>query len=435
MDVLPHDIQRLIFGELDASSLGRAGSVCASTRTAALDNALWRHRVQQDFTFMDSRHPLTPLSVNDRDQLWKGMYHGIAERLHTWKVANRNHLAITYPHKRSITCMSADHRQGIVLTGSADFTASVIPWRTQEKEKQQDDGRPPTKQNNTKLHHKGKISCVKLFDEAQRAATSSYDKLAKIWDCSTGACTATLDGHTNNVKCIDTHGNTAVTCGWDNLVIMWDMRTGQQIAKMKEHIYYVNKVKFVDDGKYIVSCSDDCSAIVWDGRDGRPIHCLAQHTNGVNAAELVMHDKLVTASEDNRLMLWDLNTGTCLQKLTGHSGSVTSLAPTPTGVASGSYDGTVRCWDIPSGECTAVLNKFSDMVSDICVPRDGSIVAASYDKSVRVWDPITRCMLVCFVSHAQSASAVTVVEPEMTGDKHRRLLSTGHDGQFRVWTI
>ena len=57
-------------------------------------------------------------------------------------------------------------------------------------------------------------------------------------------------------------------------------------------------------------------------------------------------------SEDNTIKLWDLEQGRELLTLTGHSGSIKSVAITPDcrRAVSGAYDKTVRVWDLELGK-------------------------------------------------------------------------------------
>ena len=60
---------------------------------------------------------------------------------------------------------------------------------------------------------------------------------------------------------------------------------------------------------------------------------------------------------DNRVRLWDVDTGKCLQVLSGHTAGVFSVAFSPQGgtLASGSLDGTIRVWHLEDGMCKSTL--------------------------------------------------------------------------------
>ena len=71
--------------------------------------------------------------------------------------------------------------------------------------------------------------------------------------------------------------------------------------------------------------------------------------------------KVASGSFDKTVKLWDVTSGECLQTLEGHSSDVYSVSFSPDGtkVASGSDDKTVKLWDVTSGECLQTLEGHS----------------------------------------------------------------------------
>ena len=56
-------------------------------------------------------------------------------------------------------------------------------------------------------------------------------------------------------------------------------------------------------------------------------------------------------------------------------------------IVSGSFDESVKVWDVKSGTCTKTLPAHSDPVSAVAFNRDGTLIASSsYDGLVRIWD-------------------------------------------------
>ena len=74
--------------------------------------------------------------------------------------------------------------------------------------------------------------------------------------------------------------------------------------------------------------------------------------------------RIVSASDDKSLKLWDVATGACLATLKGHSESVWSVAVFPDGrrIVSASWDKTLKVWDVATGECVATLQGHSFFV-------------------------------------------------------------------------
>jgi WD40 repeat protein len=95
----------------------------------------------------------------------------------------------------------------------------------------------------------------------------------------------------------------------------------------------------------------------------------------------------------NRWPLPDLADPALVRVLTGHSTEVGAVAVAPDGswLATGDGDGTVRVWDVATGQQRAALTGHTRGVSAVAVAPDGSWLATgSHDKTVRVWDVATR---------------------------------------------
>ena len=57
-------------------------------------------------------------------------------------------------------------------------------------------------------------------------------------------------------------------------------------------------------------------------------------------------------------------------------------------VLTGSWDKTVRLWDVESGKELRRLEGHSDKVDSVCFSPDGKqLLTGSWDKTARLWDP------------------------------------------------
>jgi WD40 repeat protein len=120
------------------------------------------------------------------------------------------------------------------------------------------------------------------------------------------------------------------------------------------------------------------------------------------------------------------------QTLEGHSDSVMSVAFSPDGskVASGSYDRTVRVWNVVTGQAEQTLEGHSDSVMSVAFSPDGSKVASgSYDRTVRVWNVVTGQAEQTLEGHWRSVTSVAF-SPD--GSK---VASGSRDDTVRVWNV
>jgi dipeptidyl aminopeptidase/acylaminoacyl peptidase len=88
------------------------------------------------------------------------------------------------------------------------------------------------------------------------------------------------------------------------------------------------------------------------------------------------------------MMCQPLPDRTIVRYLRGHTGKVTSLAFTPDGstLVTGSWDRTVRLWDIVTGSEKAALDWERGKVQYVAVAPDGMTAAAACDKGLVIWD-------------------------------------------------
>jgi WD40 repeat protein len=92
-------------------------------------------------------------------------------------------------------------------------------------------------------------------------------------------------------------------------------------------------------------------------RTGECLRVLEGHKDSVHAVSTTRDGrKVVSASADKTLRVWDLASGACLRVLEGHGMTVTCVGTSPEGgrAVSGSADKTLRVWDLETGDCLAV---------------------------------------------------------------------------------
>ena len=87
---------------------------------------------------------------------------------------------------------------------------------------------------------------------------------------------------------------------------------------------------------------------------------------------------LASGSFDSTIKIWDVETGSELRSLSGHLGAVKALVWSPDGkwLVSGGNDRTLRIWDVNSGQEARKFDEGDSTIEAIAVSGDGSMVAS-----------------------------------------------------------
>ncbi|KAG2738166.1 WD40 repeat-like protein [Suillus brevipes Sb2] len=139
-----------------------------------------------------------------------------------------------------------------------------------------------------------------------------------------------------------------------------------------------------------------------------PTRAFEDHEKTVSAVALFPDKRrMVTGSWDKTLRLWDLETGVVSKKMEGHSKWVSALAVSRDGqiIASGDAGGEIITWHGETGESlTKPIKAHSDQIYSVDFSPDGTVLATgSYDGMMKFWctktwqmqgDPI-ECVVYC----------------------------------------
>ncbi|MEM8772843.1 MAG: TIR domain-containing protein [Pseudomonadota bacterium] len=161
----------------------------------------------------------------------------------------------------------------------------------------------------------------------------------------------------------------------------------------------INNVTFDQSGARLVTASDDNTIKLWDA------------TTGVERGEFTVHDdacteeegrcwiwgadfspdstRAISASRDRTAIIWNTANAEPLITLAGHQASIYDAAWHPKGafVATASSDNTIILWNPESGDAVRTLNGHTDNVNAVDFHPDGELLAAASDDGmVSLWN-------------------------------------------------
>lgn len=196
------------------------------------------------------------------------------------------------------------------------------------------------------------------------------------------------------------------------------------------------------DGKLFVSGSDDGIVHVHDITESKPLRAFSdpktRHVNAVKRCQFNKHSEVVSFSDDKSVKLWDIATadlvtafgekqssGSC--EVHAHSDYIRagSTHENTQMIVSGSYDHTVKVWDVRCEPHHATHQFDIGHPVESVIFKD-SLVIASGGKAIFVYDLVAKSVLTKISNvHSKTITCVT--------SRDKFLLSGSLDGQLRVY--
>ncbi|HUD49225.1 MAG TPA: protein kinase [Candidatus Baltobacteraceae bacterium] len=190
-----------------------------------------------------------------------------------------------------------------------------------------------------------------------------------------------------------------------------------------------NSAQFSPDGKRILTASEDGTVRVWDARSGELLTGLLRDSHKVNSAQFSPDGTRIVTAAWNQARVWDAQSGQPLTEPMRHNGLVASAQFSPDGLSIVTVHGAaVNVWDARSGkQVTELRHRAPGFINSAQFSPDSKRIVTASGLMARVWD-------------AQSGRALTepllhngVVNSAQFSPDGKRIVTASRDRTARVW--
>ena len=247
--------------------------------------------------------------------------------------------------------------------------------------------------------------------------------------------------------------------------VVLDRQNWQCVQTLKGHSSMVHAIAISPDGQFIASGSNDKTIKLWQVGTGKLVRQLGRwsssHSSMVHSVAFspissnlsyqgesgksagvadLNRGILASGSWDNTIKLWDVNTGKEIRTLTGHANWVNSVAFSPDGkfLASGSADCTIKLWQVQTGIEIQTFTGHSDPVSSVAysprTPTTNSqerqlVASGSNDYTIKLWQIYTGRNIYTLTGHSFFVNCIAF-------SKNGEILASGSgDNTIKLWHV
>lgn len=244
-----------------------------------------------------------------------------------------------YP-KKPHTAFAASEENGKLLFLFGKNDGKIEVWQ---------DGRD--KKLRTLTGHKETIETLRSVGQGELLSGSS-DNTMRLWNIAGAKDIQIFKGHQSAVTAVAKNPYNKNLCASGSvrgLVRLFSQRTGKLLFLLEAHRGRIYDLKFIKikDVTFLASCSEDKTIVLWNVDKGTMMRRITGHSSAVLSLTKTANKRFIlSSSKDHSIRLWNLDTGQELWRYEGHQGKVSKALYNESNntLISCSTDKTIRAW-------------------------------------------------------------------------------------------
>jgi hypothetical protein len=174
----------------------------------------------------------------------------------------------------------------------------------------------------------------------------------------------------------------------DNSIRIYDVATGKEQLVIQQHADWVMSIAWSRDGAHLASASRDRTARIYSATNGDLETSYTAHQGPVLAVAFSEDGKRVcSAGRDKKIHLWDAKEGKAAGEIGGFDDDIFKLVVYENSIFSCSADKKIRQHAMDKKELVRTFSGHNDWVYSLAIDgKSKRLASGSYDGEVRVWN-------------------------------------------------
>jgi WD40 repeat protein/serine/threonine protein kinase len=288
--------------------------------------------------------------------------------------------------------------------------------------------------NRTLTAHAQGITSLSFSPDGGLLASGSTDRLLKLWNTTSwqGQSFTNQGGNPDSIDALafSRDGKQIAFAGSGAQITVLDLVTRARTTVFEGN--YIQGLAFAPDGRSLAAALATTFVQLIDLRTRPPTPLeIGQHQNPVTSVAFLRDgSRLISASEDHTLKLWDVQNRKELAVFRGHHDVVRQIAISPDGatVASASDDHTVKLWHTDPLPDADILPHSNWVWTVDFSPNGKQLVTGDWDGIMRLWD-VGGNLVRKFQAHTGAAFRA------IFSRDGNQVISSGQDRLIKIWDI
>eukprot|EP00850_Spirogloea_muscicola_P013542 SM000092S24510 [mRNA] locus=s92:301941:311125:- [translate_table: standard] len=235
------------------------------------------------------------------------------------------------------------------------------------------------------------ITDVRFSPSSTRLATSSFDKIVRVWDSDNPTFSMRVfSGHQTSVMSLDFHPNNEdllCSCDGDSEIRYWSVNGGHCTRVFKGAM---SQMRFQPRAGRLLAAAADNVVSIFDVESETLVHALQRHTKPVHSVCWDAAGDFVASVSEDSVRVWALGRGQegeCIHELISSGNKFHSCIfhpKHPSLLVIGCYQ-SLELWNMVENK-SMTMAAHDGLIAALAVsPSTGMIASASHDKSVKLW--------------------------------------------------